>query len=410
MKQDKWTQQLHDKLAEHETAAPSDLWADIEAALPNAQPSPLTSHPSPLTPHLSPLTSHLSPLTSHRWAAAVALLLLGGARVWWSQQSQQSEPQLVQAESATPELEKPAIAQQGDQLSAEEPTIPIATPTTPSSMPTTAHSHSLAQSQPQQPQPTHTPTDNNAHTPSAPSAQSSHTAHSPHLSHYPHQSSNPHQSHHPRLTLALYATNSFGTHDNSNAVMMADALAKTYTYTTSHAASRQAPIFLTGYEERQHHSLPFSLGLSVSCPLTGRLSLTSGLVYTRLRSEFTQTVRSMHYTKEQALHYVGIPLGLSYCLWRNKRFRLYVATAVQADWNVKARVETEGVGQHTDRDRLQWSVSGSLGAQYSVAPRLSLFAEPGVSHYFDNGSPLQNYFKDKPTSLKLQAGLRLDLK
>ena len=63
MKQDKWTQQLHDKLAEHETAAPSDLWADIEAALPNAQPSPLTSHPSPLTSHLSPLTSHLSPLT-----------------------------------------------------------------------------------------------------------------------------------------------------------------------------------------------------------------------------------------------------------------------------------------------------------------------------------------------------------
>ena len=62
MKQDKWTQQLHDKLAEHETAAPSDLWADIEAALPNAQPSPLTSHLSPLTSHPSPLT--VGPLLS----------------------------------------------------------------------------------------------------------------------------------------------------------------------------------------------------------------------------------------------------------------------------------------------------------------------------------------------------------
>ena len=34
MKMDKWTQQLHDKLAEREVAPPDDLWADIEAALP----------------------------------------------------------------------------------------------------------------------------------------------------------------------------------------------------------------------------------------------------------------------------------------------------------------------------------------------------------------------------------------
>ena len=44
MKQDKWTQQLHDKLAEHETAAPPDLWADIEAALPKVHRSPFIVH------------------------------------------------------------------------------------------------------------------------------------------------------------------------------------------------------------------------------------------------------------------------------------------------------------------------------------------------------------------------------
>ena len=37
MKQDKWTQQLHDKLAEHETAAPDNLWADIESAISQQQ-------------------------------------------------------------------------------------------------------------------------------------------------------------------------------------------------------------------------------------------------------------------------------------------------------------------------------------------------------------------------------------
>ena len=33
MKQDKWTQQLHDKLADYQTDAPEGLWDDIEAAL-----------------------------------------------------------------------------------------------------------------------------------------------------------------------------------------------------------------------------------------------------------------------------------------------------------------------------------------------------------------------------------------
>ena len=37
MKQDKWARQLHDKLVEHEMAAPEDLWVDIEAALQQAE-------------------------------------------------------------------------------------------------------------------------------------------------------------------------------------------------------------------------------------------------------------------------------------------------------------------------------------------------------------------------------------
>ena len=33
MKQEDWTKQLRDKLADHEMPAPADLWADIEARL-----------------------------------------------------------------------------------------------------------------------------------------------------------------------------------------------------------------------------------------------------------------------------------------------------------------------------------------------------------------------------------------
>ena len=100
-----------------------------------------------------------------------------------------------------------------------------------------------------------------------------------------------------RLSIGLYAMNGFTSRDNRNDVLMAPSLVQRYsdTYANSSAAmSRSAATFqLAGYEERQHHQLPVSLGLTVSYPLTTRLSLTSGLVYTRLRSDFTQVMRSM---------------------------------------------------------------------------------------------------------------------
>jgi hypothetical protein len=59
---------------------------------------------------------------------------------------------------------------------------------------------------------------------------------------------------------------------------------------------------------------------------------------------------------------------------------------------------------------MQWSLNGSLGVQYDVIPLLGLYAEPGLSWYPDNGSRLQNYFKDKPLTFSLQLGLRLNLR
>ena len=220
-----------------------------------------------------------------------------------------------------------------------------------------------------------------------------------------------------RPSLNLYAMNSLGAKDNSNAVFMADALAKYYTNTFNDAnlpaARRQAPIYLSGYEERQHHYQPVAFGLTFDYPLSARLSLSSGVVYTRLRSDFTQIIRSQHISQEQTLHYVGVPLGLSYRLCQLGAFRAYATAGVQADWNVAARQNTEGVERHMDRDRVQWSASASLGLQYSLpfgGTGLALYAEPGISHYFDNGSTVQNFFKDKPTSMKLQVGLRLTLR
>ena len=89
---------------------------------------------------------------------------------------------------------------------------------------------------------------------------------------------------------------------------------------------------------------------------------------------------------------------------------IYLSAGAEADYNIKTYLASEGVTQHLNRDRLQFSVQGGVGVQYDVLPQLGIYVEPGVKYYFDNGSRLRNFFKDKPTSLNLQLGLRLNIK
>ena len=217
-----------------------------------------------------------------------------------------------------------------------------------------------------------------------------------------------------QMSLGLYAMNGFDNQNSSNGVLMADALAKQYmdTYANSYgAASRSSePIYLTGYEERQHHHRPITYGLTVDYPLSDRLSLNTGVVYTKLQSDFTQVMRSQQIQQEQTLHYVGIPLGLSYKLWSYRNVRTYLSGGMKADWNVATHLETEGVSQDLPKDRMQWSFNVSMGVQYDILPQLGCYVEPSLNWYPDNGSKLQNYFKDKPLNLGLQIGLRLNLK
>lgn len=156
-----------------------------------------------------------------------------------------------------------------------------------------------------------------------------------------------------------------------------------------------------------HHDMPISIGLTASYSLTPRLALASGLVYTLATSSF-QHGASMP-KEEQTLHYVGIPLNLSYTIWGNNWLRTYVMAGAQADMNVKATLKADGHKSNIDNDRAQFSVTGGAGVQLNVAQQLGVYVEPGVRYYFDNGSAVQTIFKEHPTNFSLQVGLRWNI-
>lgn len=159
----------------------------------------------------------------------------------------------------------------------------------------------------------------------------------------------------------------------------------------------------------KHHA-PVSVGVQVAFGIAPRLSLSTGLVYTRTSSDFYPYAPSSSYNVHQVLHYVGIPVGLNYEFWQSGGFHAYVMTGAEADYNVKNDTEEEGVKKEdAKRDRVQLSGKASLGAQYDITPKVGLYIEPGAKYYFDNGSHVENTFKDKKLNFNLQFGLRFNL-
>lgn len=159
----------------------------------------------------------------------------------------------------------------------------------------------------------------------------------------------------------------------------------------------------------KHHA-PVSVGMQIAFGVAPRLSLSTGVVYTRTSSDFYPYAPNNDYNVHQVLHYVGIPVGLNYELWSSGGFHAYVMAGAEAAYNVKNDTDEDGTRkQDAKRDRVQFSGKASLGAQYDISPNVGLYIEPGARYYFDNGSDIENTFKDKKLNFNLQFGLRFNL-
>ncbi len=166
------------------------------------------------------------------------------------------------------------------------------------------------------------------------------------------------------------------------------------------------------------HKQPIKAGLSIRYQLTDKFGIESGLTYTYLSSNLTSGTLKNLFETEQSLHYVGIPLNVNYNMWRNKQWSLYVSAGGLLEKCVDGKYHTDYIINNkiveTDDDTikdkpLQFSVNSAVGLQYNMTPKLSVFAEPGVGYYFDNGSDIETIYKEKPFNLNLKFGIRVNI-
>ena len=170
-------------------------------------------------------------------------------------------------------------------------------------------------------------------------------------------------------------------------------------------------------DEDVHHHQPIHLGLLLRYALNDRWGIESGLSYALLTSDITLSSTYFKAEAEQRLSYIGIPVNVSYQIWGSRHFNVYATVGGMAEKMVKGKqhqVVTYPTKAETDESvsirPLQFSVSGGIGAEFQFIDWLSIYAEPGVGYWFDNGSSIPTYYQEKPFSFNLNVGLRFNIK
>ena len=171
-------------------------------------------------------------------------------------------------------------------------------------------------------------------------------------------------------------------------------------------------------EEKSHHHLPVKIGFQIHYGISQRWSVQTGVSYTYLSSDFYRYTPPREESMHRQMHFIGIPISASYSVYRAKRLNMYLTAGGEAQKMVsgKAEVKTPMQGKAVETttekvkmNRLQMSANVAAGIEYNLTNHLSLYAEPGASYYFKNGSDLETYYTDKPLKFNLNVGLRLNI-
>ena len=385
-----WTEQLREQLADYELRAPEGLWADIERRLPQQRNVVVNMW--------------------QRWASVAALIALLFGIGWWLWPSQQP-PSKQLAKTANEQRAKTANEQVAETANEqfEKKREELSKAMTLKQQPQQEQVQQEVVQEEEQVQ-QELPQEEKVAQQELPKQAQAQKDVAPHptLQDSP---VSPAVKKRKTMSIGLMANNGLMAYRRTNGVQMSPEMASRFDfsdYLPTRSSASDEPIWLVGYEERQHHSHPISFGLTLSYPLTSHWTLSTGLVYTRLNSQFVNVLSYTPVTTEQHLDYVGVPLNVQYSVWKGKGWKAYASAGAQIDWNFNAKTNIEGVDVQSRYDHPQWSLGGSLGVEYDIVPLVGIYAEPGMRYYLKNNSKVKNFFKDQPFNWTLQIGIRLN--
>ena len=166
--------------------------------------------------------------------------------------------------------------------------------------------------------------------------------------------------------------------------------------------------------EHEHHDNPITFGLSATKSLGNNWNVATGLQYSFLKSDFTSGEDGYYIKRNQKVHYLGIPLQVSYRWFEAKNWSAYSSLGVTMHIPVYGNTSEKyvvGLSTPYTANRhitppLQWSVGTSIGVQYQFAPNWGIYLEPSLNWYIPNSSSVHTVWTEHPVTFTVPFGIR----
>lgn len=165
------------------------------------------------------------------------------------------------------------------------------------------------------------------------------------------------------------------------------------------------------------HHFPITGALTLRKYITDRISVESGLQYTMLRTDI-KTGSASYCLNKQKLQYLGLPVKVCYDIINTNGLVIYASGGGAVEGCISAKnhkeyfigsEKTKSETENININRTQWSVNASAGVQYNIIRQIGIYAEPGITYYFDDGNQIESIRKKHPLNFQLKAGIRLNL-
>lgn len=166
--------------------------------------------------------------------------------------------------------------------------------------------------------------------------------------------------------------------------------------------------------EREHHDRPITFGISLNRSLSERWSFEVGMQYSVLKSRSMMGNKDYNVSKEQSVHYLGIPIRMSYRLADYRRLSVYGSAGLSLNIPVYGKVDSTYIVANMQAyveswkvsPPVQWSTSFSLGAQYRLLSKWMLYVEPTLYWHIPNGSATHTVWTERPIMFSTSFGIR----
>lgn len=156
------------------------------------------------------------------------------------------------------------------------------------------------------------------------------------------------------------------------------------------------------------HRMPFSVGAEVSLEIARNTSLQTGVVYTYLRSDFGATGMT-GFRSRQELHYLGVPLSVSYAFYRTPILDFYVRGGGMVEKGLRGTLRESGARRGLKLSGFVPSIAASAGVDVALGRLTSLYLEPGIVYYPAIENQPESYRTEHPLTFSLRAGVRFSI-